>query len=276
MLLDGSEKTTDFKAAIDAKLGFFPDWDNYYYRPLVYVANQLGEKDIQFLNGMASSRKGRELPVIQLGMDCRFEPKLLDGLESGFELTLEGIENDQVFLKRVIRLEKMKRLSLKGWNLSKAALKSISDREQTLESLFVYEANFDSESWQLLCNMSRCHSIRLPQISFNFLPMPSEVLQQLGHNKSIKELIIHLNENQETAIPSLIKIEGLQRLEVHIDTQYMSSGWTKEIVAAIEQSTLEDVWLNLNPNFVDDIEKEAWMDRLKSLRIGNKQFVAPK
>lgn len=271
VLLDGAENATEFRDALDAQTNFFVSMGDYYYRPLVYVANELRESDIRFLNGMASNRYGKELPVIKLGLDCRFEPSILEGLNSGFELVLEGIENDPDFLRRVLKLEKLKRLSLVGWPISKAALKSISERAQPLESLFIYRANFDAESWQLVCNMPHCQSIRLSDIHFQGPSMPPDVLQQLGQNKSIQELIINLRGNQRAAaaVIPLIQIDGLKRLELRCDARC-----EVEMIAAIEQSTLEDIWLDMELDTA--IQKQPWMDRMKSLRIGNQQIVAPK
>ena len=273
VLLDGADNATELREALDTQPKLFVSWGDYYYRPLVYVANDLRENDIRFLNGMASNRYGTKLPVIRLGLDCRFEPSILEGLNSGFELVLEGIENDPDFLKRVLKLEKLKRVSLVGWPISKTTLESISKRELPLGSLFIYRANFDAEYWQLVCNLPQCQSIRLSDIYFQGSYMPSEVLQQLGQNKSIEELIINLRGNQKAAeaVIPLIQIDGLKRLELRCDAPCKA-----EMIAAIEQSTLEDVWLDMELDTAVAIAKAPWMDRLKSLRIGNQQIVAPK
>jgi hypothetical protein len=101
--------------------------------------------------------------------------------------------------------------------------------------------------------------------------MPPEVLQQLGQNKSIQELILNLRGNQKAAaaIIPIIKIDGLKRLELHCDARCEA-----EMIAAIEHSTLEDVWLEMDLDIA--VQKEPWMDRVKSLMIGNQQIVAPK
>ncbi len=273
VLLDGADNATDFREALDAQPNFFLSVGDYFYGPLVYVANELRENDIRFLNGMASNRYGRELPFIELGMDCRFEPNILEGLNSGFALVLAGLENDPAFLKRVLKLEKLKRVCLLGWPISKAALESISERELPLGSLCIYRANFDTESWQLVCNMTHCQSIRLSDIYFLGPSMAPDVLKQLGQNKSIQELIINLRGNQivTAAVISLIKTDGLKRLELHCDSRCEA-----EMIAAIEFSTLVDVWLDMDLDTGESIPKAPWMDRLKSLRIGNQQIVAPK
>ncbi len=273
VLLDGADNAIEFREALDAHPNFFVSMDDYYYRPLVYVANELRENDIRFLNGMASNRYGTKLPVIRLGLECRFEPTVLDGLNNGFELVLEGMEIDPNFLRRVLKLEKLKRVSINRGSISKKALMAISEREQPLDSLCIYSANFDAESWDVVCNMSGCRSLRLSDMEFQGQLMPAEVLQQLGQNKSIQELIINLRGNRRAAasIISLVQIDGLKRLELHCDAPCKA-----EMIAAIEPSTLEDVWLDMDLGTAEAITKEPWMDRLKSLRIGNQQIVAPK
>ena len=273
VLLDGADNATEFREALDAQPDFFVSWDDFYYRPLVYVANELHESDIRFLNGMASNRYGTKLPVIRLGLDCRFEPTILDGLNHGFELVLEGMEIDPTFLGRVLKLEKLKRVSTNRATISKKALMSISEREQPLDSLCIYSANFDAESWDAVCNMTCFRSLRLSDIHYQGYGIPPRVLKQLGQNKSIQELIINLRGNPraaEAVIP-LIKIDGLKRLELHCDAPCKA-----EMIAAIEHSTLEDAWLDMDLGTAETIAKEPWMDRLKSLRIDIQQIVAPK
>ena len=101
--------------------------------------------------------------------------------------------------------------------------------------------------------------------------MPSEILKQLGKNKSVKELVVYLDESQSSAIPSLMQMEGLKRLEVHCEARCDAS-----LVSCIQDSTLEDVWLDMEPESSYTIGLDPWMDNLKSLRLGKKQLVTPK
>lgn len=269
VLLDGSGNGKELSDMLASFKNFFPE--HYFYRPLVFVANELRESDIEFLNAMQWGGARREMPVIRLGLDCHFEPKLFEGLEVGFELMLDGIEGDLSFLKRVLQVQRLERISVHSATFSKPLLQSISKRSRPLESLQVYECHFDAESWQLLCDLSNCRSIRLSRIHFDWTPISSKILQQLSRNKSIKELVLYLDESQASAIPSLMKIEGLKRLEVHCD-----SHCDARILSAVQDSMLEDVWLDMNFLLEEQIQWKPWMDKLKSLRLGTKQLVAPK
>ncbi len=271
VLLDGSGNGKELSDMLVSFKNLFPEWDHYYFRPLVFVANELRESDIEFLNAMQWGGAGREMPVIRLGLDCHFEPKLFEGLEVGFELMLTGLEGDPSFLNRFLKVQRLERISIYQGTFLKTGLQSIAKRSRPLESLQVYECNFDAESWQLLCNLSNCHSLRLSQIHFDGPLMSSNILQQLSRNKSIEELVLYLDESQASAIPSLMKIEGLKRLEVHCDAHCDAS-----TLSAVQDSMLEDVWLDMNFLSGEPIQWKPWMDKLKSLRLGTKQLVAPK
>lgn len=284
VLLDGAGNSTGFRDAIKTRSDFplerqmNPPWaGRRRLWPFVNVIDALNENDILFLNGLVSKGNVSELPVIKLGENCRFEPKLLESLENGFEIILSG--NNTPFTKRVLGLEKLKRVSFEDNFIVNTALRTISERKLPLDSLSFYESNFDTESWQLLCDMTNCQSIRFSEMPYHLWRNPTQAFQKLGQNKSIKELTVYLNGGQnvratsidKAAVTSMIKIDGLKRLELHCDTDY-----DVEMIAAIEKSTLEDIWLDLKLNELEEIPKEPWMDRLKSLKIGRRQIVAPK
>ena len=70
VLLDGAGNATEFCDLLDSQTRLFPDWDHYFYRPIVFDVNKLLDKDIDFLNGMRWGRKGRELPAIRISLDA--------------------------------------------------------------------------------------------------------------------------------------------------------------------------------------------------------------
>ena len=281
VLLDGAGNSKGLREAIKTRSDFPLErqrnspWRRLW--PLVNVIDTLNENDILFLNGLASNGKVSELPIIKFDANCRFEPKLLEGVAHGFELILSG--NNTSLTRRVLGLEKLKRVSFEDNVIVKTALRIISERKSPIDSLSFYECDFDAESWQLLCDMTNCHSIRLAEVPHCLWRNPTQAFQKLGQNKSIKELIVFMDGSQnvqatsidKSAVISMIKIDGLKRLELHCDTNYDA-----EMIAAIEQSTLEDIWLDLTLNELENIPTEPWMDRLKSLKIGRRQIVAPK
>lgn len=271
VVLDGAGNARDLSDILQDSRVFFPDWDSHFYRPLVFVAGELREGDIAFLNKVRWGGNRMEMPVIRMSPDGRFDPKLLELLEPGFEFLLEGSVADSNPMNRSIQLTTLKRVTLYRFNDLKTVLQSIEKRLQVLPSLLVYECNFDAESWRLLCKSNNVRSLRISQARFQGPSMPATTLEELGQNESIEELIVYLDESQATAIPSLMKMERLKRIEVHC-TAHLDS----EIIHAVRHSNLKSVWLEMEPPVEDLIEPEPWMERLDSFMIGKKQFVAPK
>lgn len=270
VLLDGSGNAAEFNGILAEQGGLFPDYDSYFYRALVFVADKLQQADIDYLNSLRWGGLGREMPTIRLGLDCHFEPKLLEGLEGGFELMDSGKYSDPQFEERVIQVSKLMRLTLTNRS-SVNILRAISKRSQPLERLNVYQGNVDIETWPMLCDLTNCSSMRFSYMRYQGQSMAPEILTQLSKNKSIKELVLYLDESQAPAIPILMRMEGLLRLVVNCDAKCDAN-----MMAAIENSSLEDVWLDMQAESEEIIKWKPWMARLKSLKVENKQIDAPK
>jgi len=268
VMLDGSGNAPEFNEILTDRTKNFPNWDNHYVRPLVFLANQLRAGDIEFLNGMRWVGIGRDMPAIGIDMNSRFEPRLLEGLEIGFELLVSELPDDKPFVKRLVQVDKMKRVSLYRNRPLTDFLQALEKRLTPLESLKIYECNFDPESWQIVCESINCRSLRLSQIYYLGKPMTPAILEKLGKNQSLNELIVYLEESQVPAIPSLMKIEGLERFEVHC-----YANCDAEITSAVQSTTLKNVWIDMQeaPGYI--AEPEPWMDSLQSLRIDKKQLV---
>ena len=75
-------------------------------------------------------------------------------------------------------------------------------------------------------------------------------------------------ESQVSAIPSLMKIEGLERFEVHCDATCDA-----KITEAVQNTMLKNVWIDMQVDPSYAAEPEPWMERMKSFQIGKKQLV---
>ncbi len=270
VLLDGSGNAEELNKLLSEQIGLFPDYDTYFYRTLVFVADKLQQGDIDYMNSMRWGGIWREMPTIRLGIESDFEPKLLEGIEDGFELIDIGMHSDRRYVERVIQVNKLKRLSLNR-HTSPNVLKSISKRSQPLARLTVYNEDLDSETWPMLCKLTNCSSMQFDGLWYQGQLLRPEILKQLSQNNSIKELVLYLDESQAPAIPFLMGIKGLLRLVVHCEAKCDAN-----MIAAIENSSLEDVWLDMQPESDEIIQWKPWMGRLKSLKVGAKQIDAPK